>query len=72
MSSDCTGDFRYILLTEVEAALIRLASGDAASYSIGSRSFTYNNLNDLIKLRDKLKDELYGGIAINYANFRDC
>jgi len=71
MSSDCTGDFRINLLAEVEAAIIRLVGG-AASYSIGSRSFTYSNLNDLMALRDKMKDELYGGIAINYATFKDC
>jgi len=72
MSSDCTGDFRVNLLIHVEAAIIELVSGGSASYSIGSRSFTYINLNDLIALRDKIKDELYGGIAINYATFKDC
>lgn len=70
-TSYVSGDtFRYELLKKVELAIYSIVDGGAASYTIGSRSFTYNNLNDLIALRDKLKSELCGGISINIATFR--
>lgn len=37
----------YKLLEQVDEALNALISGAVSSYSIGNRSLTYNNINDL-------------------------
>lgn len=66
-----SGDyFKHQLLATVEDAILQLVSGKVSSYAIGSRNITYNNLNDLIALRDKLRSELCGGIQINVATFK--
>lgn len=73
MASDCTGgNFNQNLLCELEYAILAIVSGQSASYSIGSRSFSYHNLNDLINMRDKIKAQACGSIYINNATFRDC
>jgi len=73
MSSDCTsGDFKTDLLCELESAILAIVSGQASSYAIGSRNFTYQNINDLIAIRDKIIAQSSGNIFINKATFRDC
>jgi len=71
--SDCTsGNFKEDLICELETAILAIVSGSAQSYTIGSRNFTYLNLNDLIALRDKMLAQTNGNIYINKATFRDC
>jgi hypothetical protein len=73
MATDCTsGSFESNLLCELERAILAIVSGQAQSYAIGSRNFTYQNLNDLMAIRDKVKEQQCGGIFINKATFRDC
>lgn len=45
-------------LQNVEKALETLISGGAASYSLGNRSVTYNNISELKTLKSELEQEI--------------
>ena len=48
----------YNLLWKLDDAVLALASGSVASYSLGNRSCTYQNLDQLKKLRKDVEDRI--------------
>lgn len=48
----------YNLLWEIEDAVAALASGNVASYSIGNRSCTYNDLDKLKTLHRETEERI--------------
>lgn len=48
----------YALLWKIDEGLQALASGNVASYSLGSRSVSYNNIEQIKKLRDDTISEI--------------
>ena len=55
----------YNLLWKIEDGIIALSSGNVASYSLGNRSCTYQNLDQLKALKDECEnkiDELEGAL----------
>ena len=46
------------MLQVVETAIIELVSNKVASYKIGERFFTYHTIDDLLKLKKDIQNEL--------------
>lgn len=61
------------MLANVETAInARMSGGAVQSYSIGGRNLQYINLSELIKLRDKLRQEVSSiGSRTSFAQFKD-
>jgi len=59
------------ILDNVELAInARLTGGAVQSYSIGGRNIQYISLSELLKLRDKLRQEIAGAKGTTtYAKF---
>lgn len=66
-----TAPTKQELLDNVETAInARLTGGAVHSYTIGDRNLQYISLNELIRLRDKLRREIAGSQTRNsYAKF---
>lgn len=43
----------YGVLEKIENAIEALIDGNVSSYSLGNRSLTYQNINDLYRLKDE-------------------
>ena len=48
----------YHLLWKIEDGIMSLSSGSVASYSLGNRSCTYQNLDQLKKLKDETENRI--------------
>ena len=48
----------YNLLWKIEDGIIALSSGNVASYSLGNRSCTYQNLDQLKALKDECENKI--------------
>ena len=58
--NDCSGanlTFACRMVCELENAIFQLTLGKASSYSIGSRSYTYLDMNTLLTMRDRFREE---------------
>jgi len=61
------------MLENLEIAInARMTGGAVQSYSIGGRNLQYITLSELIKLRDKLRQEIASGSSrTSYAKFEN-
>ncbi len=48
----------YSLLEKLDSAILELASGNVASYSLGNRSCTYTDLDKIKSLRKETEDRI--------------
>ena len=50
--------YLYRLLSKLDSAILALASGNVASYSLGNRSCTYTDLDKIKGLRKETEDRI--------------
>ena len=51
-------EYLYGLLSKIDDAIMSLASGNVASYSLGNRSCTYTDLDKIKGLRKETEDRI--------------
>lgn len=51
-------EYLYGLLSKIDDAILSLASGNVASYSLGNRSCTYTDLDKIKGLRKETEDRI--------------
>lgn len=51
-------EYLYELLSKIDDAILSLASGNVASYSLGNRSCTYTDLDKLKTLKNEAEDRI--------------
>lgn len=51
-------EYLYGLLSKIDDAILSLASGNVASYSLGNRSCTYTDLDKIKALRKETEDRI--------------
>lgn len=51
-------EYLYRLLSKIDDAILSLASGNVASYSLGNRSCTYTDLDKIKALRKETTDRI--------------
>ena len=51
-------EYLYELLSKIDDAVMSLASGNVASYSLGNRSCTYTDLDKLKTIRREAEDRI--------------